>query len=92
MKNFLIQGEIKEENRKIDGNVLLIDRKCNSNILRINKKFAELLDQAKYASLLKLIELVKKLSNLTKTRKEKPHCLISHSLIYFIEHVRQLCF
>ena len=58
-------------------------------------------DDAEYASLLKfteliklpkLTELVKKPSNLTKTGKEKPHRLISHSLARFIEPIRRPCF
>ena len=42
-------------------------------------------DDAECASLPKLIELVKKPSNLTRTGKEKPHRLISHSLARFVE-------
>ena len=37
---------------------------------------------------------MKKLSNLTRIGKEKPHYPISHSLTYFIEPIRQsrFCF
>ena len=47
-------------------------------------------NDAKCASLLKLIELVKKSFNLIKIEKEKPHwlyCLISHSFACFVELV-----
>ena len=83
MKNFLIQWETEEKNRKIGGNVLLI-----------NRKLAELEYDAKCASLIKLTKLVKKHSNLTKTGKKKPHCLIFYFLTCFVEPVRQpyFCF
>ena len=103
MKNFLTQWETKEKNRKIGGNVqlidrersgnmLLIERKCSSNMLLINRKLAKLENDAEYASLPKLIKLVKKPSNLTRIRKEKSYCLISYSLTYFIEPIKWLFF
>ena len=58
----------------------------------INKVLAELEDDAEYAYLPKLTELVKKPSNLTKIRKEKLYCSISHSLAHFFEPVRRPCF
>ena len=73
MKNFLTQWETEEEKRKISGSMPLID-----------KKLAELEDDAKYASLPKLIKLVKKSSNFTKIGKEKSHYPISPSLASFI--------
>ena len=58
----------------------------------INRELAELEDDAKCASLSKLVELVKKSSNLIRTRKEKLHCPIAHSMAYFVESVRRPCF
>ena len=103
IKNFLTQWETKEKNRKIGGNVPFIDRnhngnilfidwKCSDNILLINRKHIELKDDAKCISLSKLIKLVKKPSNLTRTGKEKPHCPISYSLTFFVKRVRRPCF
>ena len=81
MKNLLTQWKFEEENWKIGGNVPLIDR-----------ELAKLGNDAKCAPFPKLIELIKKLSNLIKTRKKKLYCTISHSLACFIEFVRRLCF
>ena len=87
-----------------NSNMLLIDSKHIGNVLFIDRKraeleddvkcaslpkFTELEDDAEYASLPKFTELVKKPSNLTKTRKEKPHCPISHFLARFVEPVRR---
>ena len=69
-----------------------MDRKLDGNVLFIDRNLAELEDNAKCARLAKLIELVKKPSNLTKTEKEKPHYLISHFLAYFVEFVKLLYF
>ena len=72
----------------------LIDREYNSNMLLINRKLAELEDDAEYISFLKLTELVKKTSKQIRTNKEKPYCLISHSLTCFVELVERsrFCF
>ena len=58
----------------------------------INRKLANLKNNAKCTSFPKLKKLVKKLSNLTRTRKEKSHCLISHSLAHFVEFIKRPCF
>ena len=103
IKNLLTQGETEEEIRKIGGNVPLIDRKYSGKILLIerkhssdelliNRKLVELEDNTECASPSKLTKLVKKLSNLTRIGKEKPHHPISHSLTYFIKSVRWLYF
>ena len=103
MKNLLTKWETEEENQKTGGNMPLIDRKHSGNMLLINSKYsgdvlfierklAELKDDSKYTSLPKLIELVKKPSNLTKTEKKKPHCPIFYSLAYFIDLLGRLCF
>ena len=103
MKNLLTRWETKKENRKIGGDmpliegenssdVLLIDRKRSGNVLLIDRELAELEDDAESTSLSKLIQLVKKLSNLTRTRKEKPHWPIFYFLTCFVELVRRPCF
>ena len=73
--------------RKYSGNILLIDRKRIGNVMLIHRKLVELENDAEYTFLLKLIELVKKLFNITRVEKEKPYCPISYSLICFIELV-----
>ena len=70
--------------RENNGNVLLIDSEYSGNILLIDRKLVKLEDDAECTSLPKLIELVKKLSNLTKVEKKKPHHLILYSLACFI--------
>ena len=90
-------------NRELSGNVLLINRELSGNVLLINKKLVELEDDARCAflprlteleddiectSLLKLTKSMKKPSNLTRIRKEKPYCSISHSLTCFVKLVR----
>ena len=94
MKNLLTQWEIEEDNQRTGDNVLLIDRKHNSNMLLIDRKIVELQDDAECASLPKLTELMKKPTNLTRTRQEKPHRPLFHSLAYFVWLVRQprFCF
>ena len=92
MKNFLTQWETEKENQKIGGNMMLINRKLGSNMLLINRELAKLEDDSEYTPLRKLIELVKKSSNLIKTREKKPHCPISHSFACFIKPVRWTCF
>ena len=103
MKNLLTRWETEEENRKIGRNMLFIDRKHSGNVLLINRErsgnvllldreFAKLENDAKYTSLPKLTEVVKKPSKLTRTRKEKPHCPISHSFTYFVEPNRRPSF
>ena len=104
-KNRKIGGNIPLIDRKHSGNMLFIDRERNGNMLLIDKErsgnmllidreLIDLQDDTKCASLPKLIELVKKLSNLTRTRKKKPHHLISHSLTCFVELIRRpyFCF
>ena len=99
MKNLLIRWEIKEENRKISdnvsfidrkysGNVLLIDRECSGTVLFIDRELIELEDDTEYASFSKLIKLVKKSFNPTRTEKEKLYLPISHSLTRFDKPVR----
>ena len=99
IKNLLTQWETKKEdlktggnvpliNREQSGNVLLLDSKHSGDVLLINRKLVELENDAECKSFLKLTELVKKPSNLTRTGKEKPHCPISHSLSRFIEPIR----
>ena len=63
-------------------------------MLLIDRKLTKLENNAEYASLLKLTKLVKKLSNLTRIRKKKPHCPISYLLACFVEPVRRsrFCF
>ena len=61
-------------------------------MLLIDRKLAKLKYDAKYASLPKVTKFVKKPFNLTRTRKEKPHCSISYSLVCFIEPVRRFYF
>ena len=48
-----------------------INKIHSGNILLIDREFVELKDDTKYAFLLKLIKLVKKPFNLTKTEKKK---------------------
>ena len=79
-------------NRTPNSGVLLINRAFSNGILLIDRTLAKLEDNAKCASLPKLRELVKKPSNLTRTGKEKPHRLISHSLAQFVEPIGRLCF
>ena len=78
--------------REHNANVLLLDSKHNGNVLLLDRKFAELGNDAECAFFPKLIKLVKKPFNLTKTVKEKPHCLISYSLACIVEPVRWPCF
>ena len=103
MENLPIQWKTEEENRKIGGgmslidrelgsNLLLINRELGSNMLFINRKLAKLENDAKCALFPKLIELVIKSSNLTRTGKEKSHRPIFLFLARFIEPIRQLCF
>ena len=72
--------------------MLLIDSKHNGNVLLIYRKLAELEDDAECAPLSKITKLVKKLSNLTRTGKEKYHCPIFYLLTCFVEPIRRLCF
>ena len=84
MKNLLTQWKTKEKNRKIVDNVLLI-----------NGELAKLKDDAECVFLLKLIELIKKSSNLIRTGKEKLHWLyrlIFYSFAYLVKLVGQPCF
>ena len=100
-------GNVPLIDKKQNGNVLLINREQSGDVLLIDRKLAELENDtecaslpkstelendAEYASIPKLTELVKKPSNLTKTRKEKLYYPISHSLACFVEPVRRLCY
>ena len=87
MKNLLTQSKTEEENQNIGGSVSPIDRTPNGGELFIDGTLIELKDDAECASLPKLTKLVKKPSNLTRTRKEKPHRPISHSLAHFVEPI-----
>ena len=73
-------------------NMLLIGSKHSGNMLLIDKKFAKLKYDAECASLPKFTKLVKKSSNLTRTRKEKLHHPISNSLAHFVEPAGRPCF
>ena len=99
MKNLLTRWETEKDNlinSQYSGEVLLIDRKLteleNDAECVSLPKFTELEDDAKYASFLKAHRISEKPSNLTGTRKEKLHRLISHSSVYFLELVGRPCF
>ena len=85
-------GNVLFINREYSGNLLLIDRKRNGNMLLIDRKLADLEYDAEYASLLKLTELVKKLFNLTRAKKEKSHHSISHFLTIYVKLDGRPCF
>ena len=75
MKNLLTQWKTEEKNQKTGGDVPLINRKLaeleDNAECAFLPKLTELENDAEYASFPKFIELVKKPSNLTRTRKVK---------------------
>ena len=72
--------------------MLLIDREHNGNVLLIDRAPAHWKMMLNMHLSRCFTKLVKKPSNLTRTRKEKPHRPISHSLARFIEPIERLRF
>ena len=101
-ENQMTGGNMPLIDKEHNGNVLLLDGKHSGDMLLRDRKLVKLEDNAKYVflpkftklennaeyrSLPKLTKLVKKPFNLTRTGKEKPHCLISYFLACFIEPI-----